>query len=107
MAYKAYFKTALGQREIVLDCKVAADLEVGYLCKYNADTNTLAASTSGTPAQGDYIVAQSDMTMEYGHVPVENQDHRYNPKVAASTSDTKKVAVFMVTDIADVYTKQV
>ena len=107
MAYKAYFRTALGQREIVLDCKVAADVAVGTLCKYNAETNTLSASTNSTPAQGDYIVAQSDMTMEYGHVPIEYQDHRYDPKVAASTSETKKVAVFLVSDATDVYTKEI
>lgn len=107
MAYKAYFKTALGQREIVLDAKVAADLVVGTLCKYNVDTKTLSASTSATPVAGDYIIAQSDMTMEYGHVPVEHQDHRYNPKVAASTSETKKVAVFRVSDVTDVYTAQI
>ena len=108
MAYKAYFKTALGQREIVLDCKVAADVAVGTLCKYTAGTNTLAASVSGTPAQGDYIIAQSDMTMEYGHVPIEYQDHRYSPKVAATTgTETKKVAVFLVSDVTDVYTKEI
>lgn len=106
MAYKAYFKTALGQREIVLDTKVAEELKVGYLCKHDASTNKLSASTSGTPAAGDYIVAQSDMTMEYGHVPVENRDYRYDPKVAASTT-TKKVAVFRVTDVSDVYTASV
>lgn len=106
MAYKAQFKTALGQHEIVLDCKVAAELKVGYLCKYDASTDTLSASTSATPAAGDYIVAQSDMSMEYGHIPVENRDYRYDPKVAASTSK-KKVAVFRVTDVTDVYTTQV
>lgn len=106
MAYKAQFKTAAGQKEVVLDCKVAADVAVGYLCKYDAAANSISASTSGTPVAGDVIIAQSDMTMEYGHVPVENRDYRYNPKVAASTSP-KKVAVFKVTDISDVYTTEV
>lgn len=106
MAYKAQFKTALGQHEIVLDCKVAADVKVGYLCKYDASTETLSASTSGTAAAGDYIIAQSDMTMEYGHVPVENRDYRYDPTVKASTTK-KKVAVFRVTDVTDVYTATV
>jgi hypothetical protein len=99
--YKAQFKTALGQHEIVLDCKVSADMVVGQVCKYTAATNTLAASTAEAVA-GDYIIAQSDMTMEYGHVPVENRDYRYSPKVAASTA-VKKVAVFKVTDVGDVY----
>ena len=102
--YKAHFKTALGQREIVLDAKVAADLVVGQLCKF--DGTTLSASNSATPADGDYIVAQSDMTMEYGHVPVEHRDYRYNPKVAASTT-VKKVAVFAVIDVTDVYTTEI
>lgn len=106
MAYKAQFKTALGQKEVVLDCKVAADLAVGYLCKYDATTNTVSASSSATPVAGDVIIAQSDMTLEYGHVPVENRDYRYNPKVAASNTE-KKVAVFKVTDVSDVYTTQV
>ena len=105
MAKKVYFKTALGQREIVLDAIVSGDLAVGYLCKYNPSTKALTAS-SADPVQGDYIIAQSDMTMEYGHVPVEFQDHRYDPKVAAST-EVKKVAVFRVTDVTDVYTKDV
>lgn len=106
MAYKAYFKTALGQHEIVLDCLVAADVEVGYLCKYDTSTNKLSASTSATPASGDYIIAQSDMSMEYGHIPVENRDYRYDPIVKASTTE-KKVAVFRVTDVTDVYTATV
>ena len=103
-SYKAHFKTALGQREIVLDTKVATDLVVGQLCKYAS--GSLSASTSATPVAGDYIIAQSDMSMEYGHIPVENRDYRYNPKVAASTTN-KKVAVFAVTDVSDVYTTEI
>lgn len=106
--YKAQFKTALGQREIVLDTKVTADMVVGQVCKFTpgatVDANSLAPTTVA-PVAGDYIVAQSDMTMEYGHVPVENRDYRYSPKVAASTSKIKKVAVFKITDIGDVYSE--
>ena len=102
--YKAHFKTALGQHEIVLDCKVAADLVVGQLCKLSS--GSLTASASATAVAGDYIIAQSDMTMEYGHVPVENRNYAYSPKVAASTTN-KKVAVFAVTDVSDVYTSAI
>ena len=98
--YKAQFKTALGQHEVVLDCIVSSNLVVGQICKYTASTNTLAPSTA-VAADGDYIIAQSDMTMEYGHVPVEKRDYRYSPTVASST-DKKKVAVFKVIDVADV-----
>ena len=40
------------------------------------------------------------MTMEYGHVPVENRDYAYSDKVkvtaasASNTSPVKKVALF-------------
>ena len=114
--YKAQFKTALGQHEIVLDTKVTADMVVGQVCKYTAgatpETSSLAPATDTdtdtyTLAAGDYIVAQSDMTMEYGHVPVENRDYRYVPKVAASATAPKKVAVFKITDIGDVYTETI
>lgn len=98
MAYKkAHFKTALGQREIVLDCKVSEKLEVGAICTLSAGTLSGAQSVTSD----SYIVAQSDMSMEYGHVPVEKQDYRYSPDVAASTSN-KKVAVFKVIDVSDV-----
>ncbi len=101
--YKAHFKTALGQREIVIEATLAADLKVGQLCTFNG--TALAAKTSNTVADNDYIIAQSDMTMEYGHVPVEQRDYRYDPKVAASTTK-KKVAVFKVIDKDDVYTSE-
>ena len=101
MAIKAHFKTALGQRELVLDCKVAADLTVGQVCKLSS--GTLSASTATAAAAGDYIIAQSDMTMEYGHVPVESRNYAYDARVKASTSKNKKVAVFVVTDVNDVY----
>lgn len=103
--YKAHFKTGLNQMEHVLDCKVASDLAVGQLCTY-AD-GTLSAATSNAVSTSNYIVAQSDMTMEYGHVPVENRDYRYSPVVKASTSVNKKVAVFKVIDAADVYTTEI
>ena len=101
MAYKAQFITALGQHEIVFDAKVNNDMVVGQVCKYDS-TNNIFTPTSVKPAVGDYIVAQSDVTMQ-SYVPVENRDYRYDPKVAASTSATKKVAMFKITDINDVY----
>lgn len=101
--YKAHFKTALGQREKVIEATLAADLKVGQLCTFA--NNALAAKTSGTPVEGDYIIAQSDMTMEYGHVPVELRNYGYSPVVKAST-DKKRVAVFEVIDKDDVYTSE-
>ena len=100
MAYKkAHFRTGKDQYEIVVDATVAAELVVGAICSYN--TGTKALTGKETAAAGDYIVAQSDQTMEYGHVPVENRDYRYSNKVAVSTTP-KKVALFRIHDVADI-----
>lgn len=93
----ASFKTGHSQREQVLDVKVSADLKVGDLVKV-AD-GSMSKATNLSDAQ--YIVAQSDTTMEYGHVPVENRDWKYSDKVAASTT-AKKVAVFYIIDKNDI-----
>lgn len=99
----AHFKTGCLQREQVLDVKVAADLKVGDLAAIDASSGALKQVSS--LANADYIIAQSDMTMEYGHVPVENNDHRYSDKVAASTAP-KKVAVFYIIDKTDILLDQ-
>lgn len=101
MAYKtAHFKTAYLQREVPIDAKVSEALEVGALCTYTADTNTFAGAE--TVAAATHIIAQSDMTLEYGHVPVENRDYKYSPVVAASADAEKKVAVFKIVNADDV-----
>ena len=113
--FKGKFKTAYDQRELPLDVAVVGttNLHVGELVKY-------VAAASGKPAyivaatglsDATHIIAQSDMTMEYGHVPVENRDYKYSDVVAANVSatgsvtastETKKVAVFAIKDINDV-----
>lgn len=103
MAYKkAEFKTAYLQREIPMFVKVSEELEVGALCTYTAGTNSIAGATAATV--GGYIVAQSDVTMGNGHVPVELRDHKYSPKVAASTTE-KSVALFRIDNVDDVIVK--
>lgn len=98
MAYKkAHFKTAYLQREIPVQATVSEELVVGALCTFNGT----AIAGASTAAVGNYIVAQSDMTMGEGHVPVERRDHNYSPKVAASTTP-KSVALFLITDASDV-----
>lgn len=105
----AHFKTAYGQREIILDAKVAAmsgnntgHIKVGDLVTLSTDTygvhtiTEVAALTNAT-----HIVAQSDMTLEYGHIPVESRDYRYSPNVATSTT-VKKVALFQIIDKNDI-----
>lgn len=96
----AHFKTAWMQKEQVLDVKVATDCKVGDMVALDRDTNTLNKTNSLSVA--DYIIAQSDMTMERGHIPVEQHDHRYSDKVAASTGATKKVAVYFIIDESDI-----
>lgn len=116
---KGHFITAYLQREIPMDIAVkttalteAAALTVGQLVQFVASTG------SGVPAyiqaasglsDATHIIAQSDMTMNAGHVPVENRDYRYSNKVlgtittaAASGSPTKHVALYAITDKNDI-----
>lgn len=117
---KGEFKTAYLQREIPLRVAVvsATNLVVGELV-------TLTAGADGKPdyitsavskSAATHIIAQSDMTMEYGHVPVEYQDWRYSDKVAptvaavaniTTTTETKKVAMFQIVDKNDIIVKEV
>ena len=110
---QANFKTAYLQRELPVDAKAASPLElhvgdvvsgtIGADGVYTlaARSNAVEATAKSSVAVGDYIVAQSDMTMEYGHVPVENRDYRYNDKVSIGTS-AKKVALFKINDLSDI-----
>ena len=95
----AHFKTGYLQKEQVLDVKVGAELHVGDMATLDTSTNTLNKTLS--LAQADYIIAQSDMTMEYGHVPVEQRDWKYSDVVKQS-STPKKVAVFFILDESDI-----
>lgn len=112
------FKTAYLQHEIVEDVKVTAGknqvLHVGDIVKITNGVLDLVLSASATSANGVsfpalttdmYIVAQSDQTMEYGHVPVEMRDYRYDDKVA-DKSTAKKVALFRIINPQDVIVKQ-
>lgn len=103
MATMASFKTAWNQREVRIDVPVAADLKVGQACKLVS--GKLTALTDTTKTAGDYIIAQSDMTMGKTRFidPVSGHDyeHKYSDVVKASTS-AKAVMVFVVTDVNDV-----
>ena len=112
------FKTAYLQHEIVEDVKVTAGkgqvLHVGDIVKITNGVLGLVLSASATSANGVsfpalttdmYIVAQSDQTMEYGHVPVEMRDYRYDNKVA-DIATAKKVALFRIINPQDVIVKQ-
>lgn len=110
---QANFKTAYLQRELPVDAKAASSLELHVgdvvsgtvgadgVLTIAARSNAVEATAKSSVAVGDYIVAQSDMTMEYGHVPVENRDYRYNDKVSMGTS-AKKVALFKINDLSDI-----
>lgn len=99
---KAKFRTAYDQREVVIDAKVTADVTVGTLVTVTYGTpNSIAAATTKDAAT--HIIAQSDVTMEYGHVPVENRDYKYSDVVKASSTE-KKVALFPVLDKNDLIT---
>lgn len=88
MAYFGQFKTAYLQREIPEDVAVSSDsyLQVGQLVKLTPATATAVAYISAATSLDDatHIIAQSDVTLEYGHIPVENRDYRYFPYVYSS-----------------------
>lgn len=108
------FKTAYLQHEVVEDVKVTAGknqvLHVGDIVKITNGVLGLVLSASASAAGSVvfpalttdmYIVAQSDQTMEYGHVPVEMRDYRYDDKVADKAT-AKKVALFRIINPQDV-----
>lgn len=113
----ATFKTAYLQREVIEDAAVVGTttgqeaFRVGDYVKFTPATSTVSPYVKkSTIADATHIVAQSDMTLEYGHVPVEIRDYRYSPIVKATvtavpsdlTAPVKKVALFRITNKEDV-----
>lgn len=91
----ASFKTAYLQREVYYDCDVvgSSPLKVGDCVKYVAnDGSNGAYIQKSTFAAATHIIAQSDQTLAYGHVPVENRDYRYDPSVAVTASAAQPIA---------------
>lgn len=90
--YLGSFETAYLQREVPEDVVVASDSHfvVGQMVKLeNGTIKTLSAGTiPAAREEATHIIAQSDMTMEYGHVPVEDRDYRYSPNVATTLKST-------------------
>ena len=118
--FKASFKTAFLQREVSMTVAVVGDKApvVGEMVTLTAASGAVPASikSAATVAAATHIIAQSDMTMEYGHVPVENRDYKYSDEVAATiassgtvaaSTPTKKVALFAITDKDDLIVKTV
>lgn len=112
----ASFKTAYLQREVPLDLVVVVPanqtLKVGDLVVVTPETSTVSAymQKAASLAAATHIVAQSDMTLGYGHVPVENRDYRYSPLVAGTvtavptdkTKPWKHVALYQIVDKNDI-----
>lgn len=98
----AGFKTAYLQREMVLDVEVAKDLKVGDLIKVSAtedDGVTPKTVTAASVADADYIMAQSDMTMNRRDYTV--SEYSYSDKVAQSATK-KKIAVYPIYESDDI-----
>ena len=93
----AHFKTAYLQREIVMDVKVSKDLKVGDLVSINEELDTITAATL---ADADYIVAQSDMTLNRRDYT--KSEYEYSDVVKASTGTAKKVALFHIYESDDI-----
>lgn len=99
----AHFRTAYGQREIILTGTVAAETKVGDLVIVTGTYDAATITKTTALSLATHIIAQSDMTLEYGHVPVEDRNWKYVPTVAATAAGvTKKVAVFEIIDKNDI-----
>jgi len=116
---KASFKTAYLQREVVEDFEPAATfpktVDSGYDGKAHVgdvfylnsgeftrrESSVNAATVKAAVQVGDYVLAQSDMTMGYGHVPVENRDYRYSDEVKMTDGVVKKFALYLITNLDD------
>lgn len=113
------FKTAYLQKAIKFDDVATLSTETGDVFKIGQVVNITAKSGTtpaylskdASPAVGDYIIAQGDDTVGYGHVPVE--DKNYKPKdYVAVTEDTamdaysitKSVVVYKIVDLNDLVT---
>lgn len=125
------FKTAYLQREIPMEIVVVpatanTPLHVGQLVTLEPadDTNpeyiytATGADVKTVLTNATHIIAQSDMTLAGGHVPVENRDYRYSDAVAPSASplnsgnvpagySKKMVALFKITDKDDIKVMEV
>lgn len=100
---------AFGVRQTTPEALTA--LKVGDLVVLTPATASLPASIIRTLslAEATHIIAQSDVTLEYGHIPVENRDYRYFPMVNGTYTDslaantpTKKVSVYTIVDKGDI-----
>lgn len=101
---KGKFRTGYSVKdcgEMVLDAKVAANMSVGTLVTLTEANGVYTIAAAANLGAATHIVAQSDMTLEYGHVPVENRNYAYSDTVAASTA-IKRVALFRISDKNDI-----
>lgn len=110
----AGFKTAYLQHEVDYDIDVvgSANLKVGDLVTVVAETSTVQGymSKAASLDAATHIIAQSDQSLGYGHIPVEDRDYRYDPSVAPTVSAAptgktetwKHVALFKIINKDDV-----
>lgn len=120
---KAQFNTAYLQREVVEDFTPYATfpktvdagkdgkahvgdvffIDTAHGNKFaRVESTTSAADAKSKVLVGYYILAQSDQTMGYGHVPVENRDYKYSDEVKMTADTAKKFALFKITNLDDI-----
>lgn len=108
---KVGFKTGRLQRELLelLTPKDNLTAHVGDVFKVDSngeleriESTTSAADAKSKVLKDQYILAQSDMTLDKGHVPVENRDYRYNDTVVMKDSTPRRLAVYKIINIDDV-----
>ena len=110
----ASFKTAYLQKEDYIDADVVGtdDLKVGDCVQLTEATDSAGAYIQKSSlANATHIIAQSDQTLAYGHVPVEYRDYKYNDSVAVTSASAptstdgvapKHLALFKIWDKSDI-----
>lgn len=112
------FKTGLDQRAIKLKIapKSTVTAHVGEIYKIDSSGELERVSSDGSSqtqaaavaaakaavAVGQYILAQSDMTMGYGHVPVEIRDYMYKDDIVMIDSVTRDFVVYRINTLEDI-----
>lgn len=112
--YKASFKTAYLQRELPDKAIVIGDdvyvnelVKVTYIDGYTMIEKVSINDMSEALVEATHIIAQSDMTLDYGHVPVEYRNYKYKDIVKSvisindikpSTNSAKYLGVYSSVD---------
>ena len=98
MAINAQFRTAADQYVLPVEATVAKDFVVGDLVVLSNGAITEASSLTAAT----HMIALTDETVGGNYVPVDMKVYKPSNKVAASTTNKKRVGLYPLFDKNDV-----